>query len=97
MHDLVIGLFINRYEFGDQLSLSRFMYTMPPRYGGPHNGWWTVHWPAVPPAFLDIPSVTVDKLHRLVPSFEAALQGHWGLCSPSIVSGRTSRSGTRII
>jgi hypothetical protein len=30
--------------------------TMPPREGGSHDGWWTVYWPAVPPAFLDIPS-----------------------------------------
>jgi hypothetical protein len=37
-----------------------------------------------PPAFLDIPSVTV-----------AALQGHMGLCSPSRVSGYTSHAGTR--
>ena len=31
-----------------------------------------------PPAFPDIPSVTVDALQRLVPSFEAALHGHMG-------------------
>ena len=31
-----------------------------------------------PPAFLEIPSVTADALQRLVPSFEAALQGHRG-------------------
>ena len=48
-----------------------------------------------PPAFLDIPSVTVAALQRLVPSFEAALQGHRGLCSPCRVSGCTSHAGTR--
>ena len=48
-----------------------------------------------PPAFLDIPSVTVDALHRLVLSCEAALPVHMGLCSPSIVSGCTSHSDTR--
>ena len=48
-----------------------------------------------PPAFLDIPSVAVDALQRLVPSFEAALQVHMGLCSLSIVSGCTSHAGTR--
>ena len=48
-----------------------------------------------PPAFLDIPSVAVAALQRLVPSFEAALQVHMGLCSLSIVSGCTSHSGTR--
>ena len=48
-----------------------------------------------PPAFLDIPSLTVDTLQRLVPSFEAALHGHRELCSPSKVSGCTSHAGTR--
>jgi hypothetical protein len=48
-----------------------------------------------PPAFLDIPSVTVDALQRLVPSFEAALHVPMGLCSPSRISGCTSHSGTR--
>ena len=48
-----------------------------------------------PPAFLDIPSVTVDALQRLVPSCEAALHVHRGLCSPSRVSGCTSHAGTR--
>ena len=48
-----------------------------------------------PPAFLDIPSVTVDAFQRLVPSCEAALQGHMGRCSPSRVSGCTSHAGTR--
>jgi hypothetical protein len=43
-----------------------------------------------PPAFLDIPSVTVDELQRLVPSCEAALQAHMGLGAPSIVSGCTT-------
>ena len=35
-----------------------------------------------PPVFLDIPSVTVDALPRLVPSFEAALQVHMGSAHP---------------
>ena len=39
-----------------------------------------------PPACLDIPSVTVDALQRLVPSCEAALHAHRGLCSSSRVS-----------
>jgi Na+-translocating ferredoxin:NAD+ oxidoreductase RnfE subunit len=47
-----------------------------------------------PPAFLDILSVTVAALLRLVPSFEAALQMRMGLYSPSIVTGCTSHSGT---
>ena len=47
------------------------------------------------PAFLEIPSVTVDALQRLVPSFEAALHEHMGLCLPSRVSGCTSHVGTR--
>ena len=46
------------------------------------------------PAFLDIPSVTVDEFQRLMPSFEAAIQAPMGLCAPSIVSGCTSHSGT---
>ena len=58
--------------------------------GGPYTGLQSR-----PSAFLDIPSVTVDELQRLVPSFEAALQAHMGLCSPSIVSGCTSHAGTR--
>jgi hypothetical protein len=48
-----------------------------------------------PPAFLDIPSVTVDEFQRLMPSFEAAIQAPMGLCAPSRVSGCTSHSGTR--
>ena len=48
-----------------------------------------------PPAFLDIPSVAVDALQRLVPSCEAALHAHRELCSPSRVSGCTSHAGTR--
>ena len=47
-----------------------------------------------PPAFLDIPSVTVDALQRLVPSCEAVLQVHTGLCSPSKVPGCTSHART---
>ena len=47
------------------------------------------------PAFLDIPSVTVDEFQRLMPAFEAAIQAPMGLCAPSIVSGCTSHSGTR--
>src|SRR5207237_5429040 len=47
------------------------------------------------PAFLDIPSVTVDEFQRLMPSFEAAIQAPMGLCAPSIVSGCTSHSGHR--
>ena len=47
-----------------------------------------------PPAFLAIPSVTVDALPRLVPSFEAALPMQRGRCSPSGVSGCISHSGT---
>ena len=47
------------------------------------------------PAFLDIPSVTVAALQRLMPSCEAALHVPMGLCSPSRVSGCTSHSGTR--
>jgi hypothetical protein len=46
-----------------------------------------------PPAFLDIPRVTVDEVQRLMPSFEAALQAHMEFCSPSIVSGCTSHFG----
>ena len=48
-----------------------------------------------PPAFLAIPTVTVAALPRLVPSCEAALQGHRGRCSPSKVSRCTSHAGTR--
>ena len=48
-----------------------------------------------PPTFLDMPSVTVAALQRLVPSFEAALHVPMGLCSPSRVSGCTSHAGTR--
>ena len=48
-----------------------------------------------PPAFLDIPSVTVAALQRLVPSFEAALHVPMGRCLPSRVSGCTSHAGTR--
>ena len=47
-----------------------------------------------PPACLDIPSVTVDALPRLVPSCEGALHAPMGLCSPSSVSGCTSHAGT---
>ena len=66
---------------------------MPPREGGPYEGWWTVPWPVVPLVlFLDIPSVTVDALQRLVPSCEAALHVHRGLCSPSRGSGCTSHA-----
>jgi hypothetical protein len=46
---------------------------MPPRHGGPRDGWWTVHWPAIPLAFLEITQVTVDEVQHLVPSLEAAL------------------------
>ena len=35
-----------------------------------------------PPAFLDIPSMTVDEFQRLMPSFEAAIQAPMGLCAP---------------
>ena len=48
-----------------------------------------------PPAGLNIPSVTVAALQRRVPSCEAALHAHRGLCSPSSVSGCTSHAGTR--
>jgi hypothetical protein len=51
--------------------------------------------PSRPPACLAIPSMTVDELQRLMPSFEAAIQAPMGLCAPSIVSGCTSHSGTR--
>ena len=47
-----------------------------------------------PPAFLDIPSVTVDALQRLVPSCEAALHGPRGRCSHASVSGCPSPAGT---
>ena len=47
---------------------------MPPRHGGPRDSWWTVHWPAVPLAFLEITHVTVDEVQHLVPSFEVVLQ-----------------------
>ena len=50
---------------------------------------------SLPPAFLDIPSVTVDALQRLVPSCEAALHVPRGRCSPSSVSGCTSHADTR--
>ena len=46
--------------------------TIPPRYGGPCDSWWTVHWPAVPLAFLEITNVTVDEGQHLVPAFEVA-------------------------
>jgi hypothetical protein len=46
---------------------------MPPRHGGPCDSWWTVHWPAVPLAFLEITQVTVDEVPHLVPSFAVAL------------------------
>jgi hypothetical protein len=48
-----------------------------------------------PPAFLDIPSMTVDEFQRLMPSFEAAIQAPMGLCAPSIIAGCTSHFGTR--
>ena len=35
-----------------------------------------------PPAFLDIPSVTMAALQRLVPSCDAVLHVHRGRCSP---------------
>jgi hypothetical protein len=47
---------------------------MPPRHGGSRDSWWTVHWPAVPLAFLEITPVTVDEVQHLGPSFEVALQ-----------------------
>ena len=47
---------------------------MPLRQGGPREGWWTVPWPAVPLAFLEITHVTVDEVSHLVPSFAVALQ-----------------------
>ena len=43
-------------------------------HGGPRAGWWTVHGPAVPLAFLEITNVTVDEVPHLVPSCEAVLQ-----------------------
>ena len=46
-----------------------------------------------PPAFLDIPSVTMAALQRLVPSCEAAVHVHRGRCSPSSVSRCTSHAG----
>ena len=48
-----------------------------------------------PPAFLDIPSMTVDEFQRLMPSFEAAIQAPMGLCAPSIIAGCPSHFGTR--
>jgi hypothetical protein len=48
-----------------------------------------------PPAFLDIPSMTVDEFQRLMPSFEAAIQAPMGLCAPSIIAGCASHFGTR--
>ncbi|HEY5864566.1 MAG TPA: hypothetical protein VI542_03300 [Candidatus Tectomicrobia bacterium] len=50
---------------------------------------------ACSPAFLDIPSVTVDESQRLGSSYEVALQAHRGLCSRSIVSACTLQSGTQ--
>jgi hypothetical protein len=58
--------------------------------GGPFTGLQSR-----PLAFLDIPSVTVAALQRLVPSFKAALHVPRGLCSPSRVSRCTSHAGTR--
>ena len=58
--------------------------------GGPCTGLQ-----ARPPAGLDIPSVTVDALQRLVPSCEAALHAHRERCSPSKVSRCTAHAGTR--
>src|SRR5207245_6202133 len=48
------------------LSLSRFILHDTSEERRPRDGWLTVHWPAVPPAFLALPSVTVDELQRLV-------------------------------
>ena len=80
---------------GIELSLSRFMGHDASEVRRPHDGWWTVHGPAVPPARVPgYPQRTVAALQRLVPSFEAALQGHMGRCSPSRVSGCTSHAGT---
>ena len=45
--------------------------------GGPFTGLLS-H----PPGFLDIPSVTVAALPRLVPSCEAALHVHMGSARP---------------
>ena len=39
----------------------------------PRAGWCTVHGPAVPLAFLEITSVTVDEVQHLVRSCEAVL------------------------
>ena len=47
-----------------------------------------------PPACLDIPSVTMAALPRLVPSCEAAVHMPRGGCSPSSVSRCTSHAGT---
>jgi hypothetical protein len=61
------------------LSLSRFMVCDASEVRRPHDGWGTVHGPAVPPARVPgYPQRTVNELPRLVPSFEAALQVHMG-------------------
>jgi len=68
---------------------------MPLRQGGPRDGWWTVHWPAVPLTFLEITGVPVDEVQYLVPSFEAALQARWHAAAPFIMSGCPSHSVNR--
>ena len=53
----------------------------------PRDSWWTVHWPAVPLAFLEITHVTVDEVQHLVPSFEVALQVQMA-CGCTLYHGR---------
>ena len=43
-------------------------------------GWPCTGLQSRPPAFLALPSVTVDELQRLVPSFAAVLHAHRALC-----------------
>ena len=61
----------------------------------PTRGWWTVHWPAVPLAFLEITGVPGDEVLHLVPSFEAALQARWHAAAPSLMAGWPSHSVNR--
>ena len=63
------------------MSLSRFIVHDTSEARRPRDGWLTVHWlQSRPPAFLALPSMTVDELHRLVLSFAAVLQAHRALC-----------------
>ena len=64
-----------------KLSLSRFIVHDTSEARRPRAGWLTGHWlQSRPPAFLALPSMTVDELHRLVLSFAAVLQAQRALC-----------------